>query len=53
MTVEELIKELSFYSPDAEVRIVSRREGWDAPIMMISDETYGLDPETQVGIFES
>lgn len=52
MTVGELVQVLATYPPETEVRIVDRKDGWDAPILMVGN-TYGLDPETQVGIFES
>lgn len=53
MTVDELVRTLSFYPPETEVRIISRVYGWDAPVLMVENDTYGLNPETQVGIFES
>lgn len=53
MTVNELVQVLKDYPPDAEVRIVDRESGFDTSIMMVENETYGLDVETQVGIFVS
>lgn len=53
MTAAELIQELKAYPPETEVRIIDRENGYDASVLMIENETYGLDAETQVGIFVS
>lgn len=50
MKVKELIQQLSLYDGDAEVRVVDRDVGWDDSIYMVTNETYGLDEETQVGL---
>ena len=50
MTVKELIQELTPYDGDAEVRVVDREAGWDNSICLVTNETYGLDAETQVGL---
>lgn len=50
MTVNELIRELSAYPGDFEVRIVDRVQEYDDSIYMVENEIYGLNPEKQVGI---
>ena len=50
MPVEELIATLKAYPPASEVRIVDRAAGWDDEVYMVTNDTYGIDSDTQVGI---